>query len=40
MQYLIVQYYNSTILNSATITIAITNIATASSAIWNIRTLK
>ena len=40
MQCLIVQYYNSTILNSATVTIAITNSATATSIIRKIRTLK
>ena len=33
MQHLIVQYYNSTILNSTTITIAITTNATASGAL-------
>ena len=40
MQHLIEQYYNSTILNSATIAIAITNSTKATSAIWKIRTLK
>ena len=40
MQHLIAQYYNSTILNSATITIAITTSTTVSSAIWKSKTLK
>ena len=40
MQHLIVQYYTSAILNSATTTIAITTSATATSAIWKSRTLK
>ena len=40
MQRLIVQSYNSTILNIATTTIAITKSETATSAMWKIRTLK
>ena len=40
MQHLIVQYYNSAILNSTTITIVITTSATVTSAIWKSRTLK
>ena len=40
MQHLIVQNYNSTILNSAAITVAAPNSETATSAIWKIRTLK
>ena len=40
MQHLIVQNYNSTISNSATITIATTNSETTTSAMWKIRTLK
>ena len=40
MQPLIVQYYNSTILNSATITIAITTSITASSALSKSRKIK
>ena len=40
MQHVIVQNYNRTILNSATITIAITNSETATSEIWKTRTLK
>ena len=40
VQHLIVKYYNGTISNSVTITIAIETNATATSAIWKIRTLK
>ena len=40
MQHLIVQYYNSTILNTTTITFAITTSTTAASAIWKCRTVK
>ena len=40
VQHLIVQYYNSAILNSATITITITTNATAASAIWKNRIIK
>ena len=40
MQHLIVQHYNSTILNSATTTFAITTTETATSAIWKNRTVK
>ena len=39
MQHLIVQYYDSTTLNSATITVAITTSTTASSALSKGRTL-
>ena len=40
VQHLIVKYFNGTILNSATITIAITTSATATSAIWKNTTLQ
>ena len=40
VQHLIVKYYDGTILNSATMTIAITTSATATSTIWKSRTLK
>ena len=39
MQHLIVQYYSSTILNSATIAIAVTTSTTTSSALSKGRTL-
>ena len=40
VQHLIVKYYDGTILDSATISIAITTNATATSAIEKSRTLK
>ena len=39
VQLLIVKYYNGTILNSATKTIAMTTSATVTSAIWKSRAL-
>ena len=40
VQYLIVQYYNSAMLNSVTIFIAVTNSAIPTSEIWKSWTLK
>ena len=40
VQHLIVKYHNGTISNSVAITIAIKTCATATTAIWKIRTLK